>query len=113
MRAGRSVSADELIDALWGDEPPASARKAVQTYVSTVRRVVPDAIETVAGGYRCRIDPGDVDAVLFEHMIAASVSESVRDPAAVADTLSAALALWRGLLFLSSSITNWGQRKPG
>ncbi len=93
--AGRSVSADELIDALWGDEPPASARKAVHTHVSTVRRVLPEAIETVAGGYRCRIDPADVDALLFERMIAAG-GVPVGNPAAVAETLVAALALWRG-----------------
>jgi predicted ATPase/DNA-binding SARP family transcriptional activator len=96
IRAGRVVSPEELIDALWGDDPPASARKAVQMYVSTVRRVLPGGIETVAGGYRCRIDPADVDAHVFERRIAACDSEPVRNSAAVVKALADALALWRG-----------------
>ncbi len=40
LRANRTVSADELIDGLWGDDPPASAAKNVQLYVSQLRKAL-------------------------------------------------------------------------
>ena len=93
VRAGRVVAAEELIDALWGERPPPTARKAVQTHVWTVRSALPQAIESVPGGYRCPLEPEAVDALQFERMIAAA---GVADPAAAADLLTTALRLWRG-----------------
>ena len=53
LRAPAVVSAGELIDALWGEDPPRSAAKTLQNYVSSLRRLLPaGAIETVGGGYR-------------------------------------------------------------
>ena len=40
LRAGQVVSTDELIDGLWGERPPATARAAVQVYVSQLRRAL-------------------------------------------------------------------------
>src|SRR5919106_1875437 len=40
LRANRTVSADELIDGLWGEDPPASAAKNVQLYVSQLRKAL-------------------------------------------------------------------------
>ena len=51
LSPGRVVGFDSLIDALWGDAPPASARKTVQTYVSNVRRALgPEVLGTAASG---------------------------------------------------------------
>ena len=60
LHAGDAVSADRLIDGLWGDTPPATAAKALQVYVSRLRRAVADAthrgdvIVTRDHAYPCR-----------------------------------------------------------
>jgi predicted ATPase/DNA-binding SARP family transcriptional activator len=98
LDAGRVVSRDRLIDALWGDEPPDTARNTLQVYVSQLRKLLPEGVlETASAGYRLVIEPDAVD--LFEFI---RLSEEGRtalgagDPARAADTLRAALALWRG-----------------
>ncbi len=98
LRAGSSVSGAELTQALWGDEPPRSATKTLQTYVSALRRILPPGtIETTPGGYRLAIAPDDVDAHRFERLLrtAAGAAEA-GDMRRAADDTSAALALWRG-----------------
>ncbi len=70
LRAGSDVSGAGLTRALWGDEPPRSATKTLQTYVSALRRVLPPGtIETTPGGYRLAISPDDVDAHRFEQLL--------------------------------------------
>jgi predicted ATPase/DNA-binding SARP family transcriptional activator len=98
LDAGRVVSRDRLIDALWGDEPPDTARNTLQVYVSQLRKLLPEGVlETAPAGYRLVIEPDSVD--LFEFI---RLSEEGRtalgagDPARAADTLRAALGLWRG-----------------
>ena len=52
LRANEAVSADALIDAVWGEQPPSSAAKLVQVYVSQLRRALgEEAIETRPPGY--------------------------------------------------------------
>ena len=59
LNAGRVVSAERLIDELWGEEPPATAATALQVYVSRLRKTLGEgAIETRAPGY---LVEGDVD----------------------------------------------------
>jgi DNA-binding SARP family transcriptional activator len=98
LDASRVVSRDRLIDALWGDEPPDTARNTLQVYVSQLRKLLPEGVlETAPAGYRLVIDADSVD--LFEFI---RLSEEGRtalgagDPARAGDTLRAALALWRG-----------------
>ena len=70
LRPGRVVQPPELIARLWGDEPPRSAAKTLQTYVSSLRRLLPGgAIETVGGGYRLGVAPDDVDVAVFERLV--------------------------------------------
>lgn len=100
-RAGHVVSHDLLVDALWHDQPPASAHKVVHGCVSRLRRRLgADAIQTAPPGYRLAV-PGDaVDAVRFERAVART-----RDLAAIgqvdraAHLADEALALWRGRPF--------------
>ncbi|TDD70700.1 helix-turn-helix domain-containing protein [Jiangella aurantiaca] len=95
LEPGRLVPAAQLVDGIWGDEPPAGAANALQALVSRLRRALPGlAIESHPAGYRLALDPDAVDAARFERQVAAARSAS--GDAAVEDRLLAALALWRG-----------------
>ncbi len=79
---GRPVSADRLVDEVWGDAPPKSPHAALHTQISRVRALIrPAVLEAVAGGYRL-----DADSDL------ARVEAALRDRGDEAD----ALRLWRG-----------------
>ncbi|MER6952255.1 BTAD domain-containing putative transcriptional regulator [Nonomuraea sp. NPDC000554] len=97
---GRPVSADSLIDDLWGEESPAGAASALQGLVSRLRRVLGGAasLELVAGGYRLSVRAQDVDAARFEELLGRGRRELAegRHKEAAA-TLAAALALWQGV----------------
>jgi DNA-binding SARP family transcriptional activator len=103
--ANQVLSADALIDALWEGQPPASAAKTLQTYVSQLRRELePDAgpggwrvLGTVDGGYRLRVDPEQLDAGRFERLAEEGRRALERaDLAGAAACLRAGLGLWRG-----------------
>ena len=64
LEAGRTVSADRLAEGLWGEQPPASAPKMVQLYVSQLRRLLDGdgaQIVTRGRGYELRLGHGEVD----------------------------------------------------
>jgi DNA-binding SARP family transcriptional activator/streptogramin lyase len=94
VHPGEAVSGDRLIAELWGERPPGTAVKALQGYVSQLRkRLGPETVETVGSGYRLRVGADDVDARRFE----AQLAEARRlERAAAAVRLREALALWRG-----------------
>jgi class 3 adenylate cyclase/DNA-binding SARP family transcriptional activator len=97
-RQGVAVSTGELVDALWGEDPPPSAFKALQTYVWSLRKRLPaGSIVTVAGGYRADVDGGAVDAVVFERLVAAARTRAVDAPVRAANLLAEGLGLWRGV----------------
>ncbi len=98
LQANHVVSVDRLVDALWGDEPPESAVKAVQIYVSRLRKVLPTGrLETRAPGYLVRVEAGELDLQVFEDRLAAG-REALSDGRAgeAAKLLGDALSLWRG-----------------
>lgn len=102
-RPGRVAPVDAIVDALWGDDPPASAAKTVQSHVVRLRRSlgVSDVVETVPGGYRLRVDPESVDAVRFEQLVAdARRSATAGDTTAAAQSLATAIGLFGGPAFL-------------
>jgi DNA-binding SARP family transcriptional activator len=69
LHRGEPVSSDRLIDALWGERPPASAIKIVQGYVSNLRRVLGDGMLVTRGrGYVLETKPGQTDAERFESL---------------------------------------------
>ncbi len=104
LRAGRPVTTDELAEALWGDEPPATWTKQLQASIGRVRAAIGrNAVVTTPGGYAVRIDPETVDAERFERF-AASAREHLRDdPARAVDAAERALALWRGIPYADLS----------
>jgi predicted ATPase/DNA-binding SARP family transcriptional activator len=85
LAGGQPVSTGALSEALWDRALPGDVANALQTLVSRARRVLgePAAVEQSAAGYRLAVAPDDVDALLFERLVAEG---------AVAE----ALALWRG-----------------
>lgn len=94
---GKPVSADRLVQDLWGDEPPGKPTGALQAKVSQLRRVLGrDRVVLQAPGYRLRLDPAadEVDAGRFHALVAEA--RPVRDPHTRAVLLTEALDLWRG-----------------
>jgi DNA-binding SARP family transcriptional activator len=71
LNANRVVSTDALIAALWGERPPGTASKALQVYVSQLRKALGrDRIVTRSPGYELRVEAGELDLHLFEQRVA-------------------------------------------
>ncbi|MEV5979496.1 BTAD domain-containing putative transcriptional regulator [Streptomyces sp. NPDC052114] len=98
LEPGRVVSAEALIDVIWGDSPPDTARSLIQSYVSALRRALSaDVIETQPPGYLIHADADLVDRAAFDRLTAQGRrAAAAGDHAAAARLLSEALALWRG-----------------
>jgi len=85
LRANTVVSFDELIERLWGDDPPAGARDTVRSYVMRLRNLLGrDTIGTVPSGYVIHVEPRQLDLT--------HVRELLDDPSGVHEAWS----LWRG-----------------
>jgi predicted ATPase/DNA-binding SARP family transcriptional activator len=94
LHANEVVSTERLIDELWGESPPATVNKSVQVYVSRLRKQLGDGrLVTRAPGYMLRLDPSESDLGRFERLM---VEAGRAGPAAAAEQLREALALWRG-----------------
>ena len=99
LAGGRPCSPDSLVDALWGDEPPPSARKLLQVYVSQLRKALPDGLAVVTGpaGYALDLAGGSLDAERFERLAEeAGAALEAGNPALAASLADQALGLWRG-----------------
>ena len=95
LDAGRVIPAETLVDSLWGDRPPVSARKLLQVHVSQLRKALgPEAIETRRPGYAVRVEPGGLDLTRFEALMDAA--RDTPDAARRSELLGEALSLWRG-----------------
>jgi DNA-binding SARP family transcriptional activator/streptogramin lyase len=98
LHPGEVVSSERLIDELWGERPPATAAKVLQTYIFQLRRALgAGLIATRPPGYLLAIDEGSVDAGRFRHMAARAGRLVTMGQPEQADPLyREALALWRG-----------------
>jgi DNA-binding SARP family transcriptional activator/class 3 adenylate cyclase len=98
LNPGRTMPIARLVDDLWGDEPPASARKVIQIYVSRLRKLLPDGmLQTHAAGYRLEVAREEVDLFRFERLHAeGQVALEQGRSAEAARALREGLALWRG-----------------
>lgn len=96
--AGDTVSVAALIDGIWGDDPPATARKAVQVKVSHARRILGTdfPLHTERGGYAIGIADLHLDTYDFVTAVDEAATLLDRSPREALDRLDAALALWRG-----------------
>ncbi|MFD7444392.1 BTAD domain-containing putative transcriptional regulator [Streptomyces sp. NPDC059909] len=100
-RAGRAASVGELVEEVWGGEPPHDAPAALQALVGRLRRVLgKDAVESTPAGYRLAATPDDIDLYVFERLARTGTAQlDAGDPTAAAASLREALALWRGPAF--------------
>lgn len=97
LYADRALSTDWLVDAVWGEEPPRTARKTLQVYVSRLRHVLgQDVIEATSHGYMLRLSPGNLDSERFERLAEQGGQLLGTDPGAAAGVFRRSLALWRG-----------------
>ncbi|MEU7647457.1 AfsR/SARP family transcriptional regulator [Streptomyces huasconensis] len=98
LREGRTATASELIDALWGEEPPSQALAAVRTYASRLRKVLPPGVlVSESGGYSIQVADGALDLALAEDLwAAAEKARGVGDLCQARTLLNKALALWDG-----------------
>ena len=88
LNVATTVSADRLMEGLWGEQLPPTAAKTLRAHVSRLRRALEasgdgTAIVTRAHGYELRLAPEDVDARRFERLVERGAPRE-------------ALALWRG-----------------
>ncbi|MFF6874883.1 BTAD domain-containing putative transcriptional regulator [Streptomyces sp. NPDC012474] len=99
LHAGHSVPTGRLIDLLWDDAPPASARATVHTYVGRLRaalRPYEVSVETRHDGYAVERGPHRIDVQEFTGLVGQAAD--ARDPAERIGHYERALALWRGPL---------------
>ncbi len=98
LESGRVVSVDRIVDAVWGEQPPATVVKAVQVSVSRLRKLLPQGVlETRSPGYLLRVDDVKVDLRRFERLRQEATAASADGRYEVAaERLGEALALWRG-----------------
>ncbi len=98
LHPGHAVSREELIAAVWGEDPPASAPGNLYTYVSELRRAIDPGrargLLTSGGGSYCLHLPADAVDVL--RMCALLDEARTGRPAGQLATVEAALSLWRG-----------------
>jgi predicted ATPase/DNA-binding SARP family transcriptional activator len=98
LHAGRSVPADQLVEAIWGEDPPAAVRNGLQGLVSKLRTALGSTgfVSMRGGGYALELPPEAIDVHRFDRLIAAGRSAMDADPAAAIALFVEAEALWRG-----------------
>ncbi|MFJ2649000.1 BTAD domain-containing putative transcriptional regulator [Streptomyces sp. NPDC087420] len=98
LREGRTATAGELIDALWGDDPPSQALAAVRTYASRLRKVLPPGVlVSESGGYALRARPDALDLGVAQELAAdAEKSRAAGDRSQARALLNKSLGLWDG-----------------
>jgi DNA-binding SARP family transcriptional activator len=100
LHANQTLTAERLIDELWGERPPPTAAKTLQMHVSRLRKALAadaGAVVTRARGYELKLDPGCLDAHRFERLVAEGRGAlAAGRPERALRTLQDALAIWRG-----------------
>jgi predicted ATPase len=99
LHAGRAVPTDQLVDALWGEDPPPAVRNGLQGLTSKLRRALgsADAVTMRGGAYALELPADAVDVHRYERLVTDARAAAARDDATTALTLlSEAESLWRG-----------------
>jgi predicted ATPase/DNA-binding SARP family transcriptional activator len=95
---GRVVSAERLAESLWGTMQPTDPAAALQSQVSRLRRRLGGVgLETAGRGYRLQPAPGELDAAVFEQLVAEA--RATTHPSQALRLLEEALSLWRGAAY--------------
>src|SRR5215211_139814 len=105
LHPNQVVSTEELIVAVWGEEPPPTVKQSLQNHVAALRKSIeagngagpPRTLVTRDPGYLLRVDPERLDLHRFQRLDREGRQALAGgDPARAADLLRQALALWRG-----------------
>src|SRR5262249_38087702 len=98
LHANEPLSAERLIDLVWGETPPKTASAALYNSVSQLRRTLgPERVRGEGAGYRLVLGEGELDRDRFESLIADGRSAfALGSVGRAASLLAEALALWRG-----------------
>jgi DNA-binding SARP family transcriptional activator len=98
LHRGEAVSADRMIDELWGEHPPPTVAKAIHVYISNLRKVVGEGVLlTRDGGYQLIVEADQVDADRFDELVFRGREALERGyPLVARHRLREALSLWRG-----------------
>ncbi|WP_405582642.1 BTAD domain-containing putative transcriptional regulator [Streptomyces sp. NBC_01190] len=98
LRGGRTATASELLDAVWGESPPNTALAALRSYAFRLRKALgPEALVTDSGGYALRVGSDALDSSVAERLATeADRRRAAGDPAAARELLGEALDLWHG-----------------
>ncbi|MFH8471151.1 AfsR/SARP family transcriptional regulator [Streptomyces sp. NPDC018000] len=98
LRGGRTATASELIDAIWGEEPPSQALAAVRTYASRLRKILDSqTLVSDAGGYAIRTRRDALDLTVAQELAAEAEKARADGDRGQARTLvNKALGLWDG-----------------
>jgi DNA-binding SARP family transcriptional activator len=99
MAPDHVVTVDRLIDAVWDDDPPATARAQIQICISALRRAMgqPNLIDTSPSGYRIRVQRDQLDYAMFDSAVVRGRAVAAQgDLDAAFKCLDRALQLWRG-----------------
>lgn len=114
LHAGHEVSTSRVVDALWGDSPPASAAANIRTYVADLRRSLSGLdgadVRVVSGvaGYLIDVDPEELDIAVFGRLADAGERASEHgDQATAAVLLERATRLWRGRPLGDLELGSW------
>ena len=94
LNSGQVVSADQLVEELWGEEPPETARKSLQVRVAGIRKALGAHVVVTKGpGYTMRVGHDEFDLSRFERLVGSAAAVA---PEVAAPMLREALSLWRG-----------------
>src|SRR5436309_2894412 len=107
LHANEVVSAERLLDDLWGDRQPTSGAKALHVYVSQLRKVIgDDRVQTRAPGYALRVAPDELDLTRFERL---REQAETAEPAEARAILREAISLWRGAALADLAYESFAQ----
>ena len=98
LHAGRPVQTDQLVEALWGDDPPAAVRNGLQGLASKLRRSLgsSEILTMRGGGYALELAPEAVDVHRLEQLVADARALAPSDPGRALERYLEAEELWRG-----------------
>ena len=107
LRAGRVVPTEQLVDELYGEDPPKTATTSVQNAIVALRKALgPDVLVTRPPGYVLQIEREQVDAHGFERLLADARRASSGERRQL---LARALELWRGPALAEFAFEDWAQ----
>jgi DNA-binding SARP family transcriptional activator len=116
LHTNEVVSRERLIDELWGESPPPTARKAVNVYVCELRKTLTrngnNPITTEAGGYRLRVEANQLDATRMQQLVrTAREHVAAGQPDAASRLFREALELWRGPTLAGVQLASVGRHE--